>query len=233
MRHSMRISVEALFRASLLAILILLAGISCRTAPHLKKINPDDGFLTSEGLTETQAKLIEGAYELLGREKLSIRSRTFSMDCSGIVLAIYWYADIDLSKAYNDYSGGGVTRIYHYLEDKDLLYRTMRPVPGDIIFWDNTYDKNEDGKANDLFTHVGMVVSIDGEGNIDYIHHNYRKGIVLERMNLNNPDTYTETVNGEQRIVNSAMRMRGSPGSFDKWLSSQLYRKFGMGYLVE
>lgn len=232
MRHSMRISVKTPCRVFLLAILILLAGISCRTAPHINEISPGEGILTAEGLTETQVKLIKGANEILGREKLFIRGRNFGMDCSGIVLALYWYADIDLSKAYNDYSGGGVTRIYHYLEDKDLLYRTMMPVPGDIIFWDNTYDQNEDGKANDLFTHVGMVVSIDRAGNIDYIHHNYRKGIVLERMNLNDPDTYAETVNGKQRIVNSAMRMRGSPG-FDKWLSSQLYRKFGMGYLVE
>ena len=222
------------FVASLLTLIILLIISSCRTSPDIIETDKTkrDDIQTSGELSVIQMKLVEGANEILGREKLFIRGRSFGMDCSGIVLALYWYAGIDLSKAYNDYSGGGVTRIYHYLEDKDLLYRTLMPVPGDIIFWDNTYDKNKDGKPDDTLTHVGMVVAIDKIGNIDYIHHNYRKGIVLERMNLNNPDTYSLAVNGEQIIVNSAMRMRGSPG-FDKWLSSQLYRQFGMGYLIK
>ena len=227
--------VEANNYSPLLALIIFLLLSSCRSSPDTIEsdhIKPDDGIETAKGLTVTQEKLIEGAHAILGREKLFIGGRNFSMDCSGIVLALYWYADFDLTKAYNDYSGNGVTRIYRYLEDKDLLYRTLAPSPGDIIFWDNTYDKNEDGKPNDLLTHVGMVVDVDTEGNIDYIHHNYRKGIILARMNLNNPDTYAETLKGEQIIVNSAMRMRGSP-DFDKWLSSQLYREFGMGYLLE
>ena len=210
-------------------LIILLILSSCRTSPDIIET---DGIQTPLDLSDTQKKLVEGAHEILGREKLFIRGRSFGMDCSGIVLSLYWYAGIDLTNAYIDYSGNGVTRIYRYLEDKDLLYRTLGPAPGDIIFWDNTYDKNEDGKPNDLLTHVGMVVDVDNKGNIDYIHHNYRKGIVFARMNLNNPDTYAETVNGEQIIVNSAMRMKGSPG-FDKWLSSQLYRQFGMGYLLE
>ncbi len=236
MRHNFKISgVQMHGRASLLALIILLMLSSCGTSPDIIETDITelpDGTQTTRDLSDTQKKLVEGASEIIGREKLFIRGRSFGMDCSGIVLSLYWYAGIDLTKAYNDYSGNGVTRIYRYLEDKDLLYRTLEPAPGDIIFWDNTYDKNEDGEPNDLLTHVGMVVDLDTNGNIDYIHHNYRKGIVLARMNLNNPDTYAETVNGEQIIVNSAMRMKGSPG-FDKWLSSQLYRQFGMGYLLE
>ena len=234
MRHLMRIPVETPYRASLLVFIILLILSSCRTSPDIIEtdITEPDGIQKPKELTNTQEKLVEGAGEILGIEELFIRGKSFCMDCSGVVLALYWYAGIDLTKAYNDYSGNGVTRIYRYLEDKDLLYRTLGPAPGDIIFWDNTYDKNEDGQPNDHLTHVGMVVDIDTNGNIDYIHHNYRKGIILARMNLNNPETYAETVNGEQIIVNSAMRMKGSPG-FDKWLSSQLYRQFGMGYLLE
>ncbi len=238
MRHHVKKRVETPVWANnyspLLALIILLILSSCRTSSDIIEtdITEPDGIQTPMDLSDTQKKLVEGAYEIIGREKLFIRGKSFGMDCSGIVLSLYWYAGIDLTKAYNDYSGNGVTRIYRYLEDKDLLYRTLGPAPGDIIFWDNTYDKNEDGQPNDLLTHVGMVVDIDHNGNIDYIHHNYRKGIVLARMNLNNPDTYAETVNGEQIIVNSAMRMKGSPG-FDKWLSSQLYRQFAMAYLLE
>ncbi|MBA7535635.1 hypothetical protein ES705_27893 [subsurface metagenome] len=131
------------------------------------------------------------------------------------------------------YSGNGVTRLYKSLEQEELLYNTNLPEVGDIIFWDNTYDRNEDGRLNDPLTHVAMVVTAKKDGTIEYIHHNYRKGIIIEYMNLRNPDIFQKLEAGEMRIINSPMRMR-TPGKShgEKWLSSQLYKIFGRGYLL-
>ena len=101
MRHPMEMPVETPYRASLLAILILLVGVSCRSTPDIIETDitePDNGVLTAKGLTNTQEKLVEGAHEILGREKLFIRGGRFGMDCSGIVLSLYWYAGIDMAK---------------------------------------------------------------------------------------------------------------------------------------
>ncbi len=221
------------------AVLLVLISTSCATSPQLKsKQNKlpsagDRNTANAAGLSETQKLLVEEAYRILGMEKLFVRGKSFSLDCSGTVMAIYWYAGIDLGRNFSKYTGGGTERIYKYLDDEDLLYTTKRPVPGDIIFWDNTYDKNGNGKTDDLLTHMGMVVTADEKGNIEYIHENYRKGIILAKMNLFKPDQYFEIVSGKKIVLNDPMRMRGSPESSAGWLSGELYRNFGMGYLLK
>lgn len=208
-----------------LSALALILCFSCVSAPGTAIENRTKRIKKQEGveLSDTQEKLIEGANWALGKKKLKVNGKTFNVDCSGTVMAVYYYAGIDLSKDFNKYSGGGTARIYQYLDDNDLLYNTDYPVPGDIIFWDNTFDSNDDGKRNDYLTHMGIVVDITNEGTITYIHENYRKGIILESMNLDLPDNPT---------VNSAMRMRGS-GMEQGWLSSHLYRESAMGYRLK
>ena len=221
--------------------IILLAVISTSCATTHKPLPEQSGPASAENrkaaekpdLSETQKMLVEEAYRILGVEKLFVKGKSFSLDCSGTVMALYWYAGIDLGRNFSKYTGGGTERIYKYLDDEGLLYKTKLPVPGDIIFWDNTYDKNGNGKSDDYLTHMGMVVSSDSKGNIEYIHENYRKGVVLAKMNLYKPDQYYEIVSGKKIILNDPMRMRGSPETSKGWLSGQLYRTFGMGYLLK
>lgn len=182
-------------------------------------------------LTEIQKKLVAGALQFIGAESLKVGDQTFRMDCSGVVSAIYARAGIDLLSKLSNYRGNGVTRLYRFLEDNDLLYRTTDPAPGDIIFWDNTWDANEDGKFNDYFTHVGMVVNRLPDGTIEYIHHHYTKGIILEWMNLHKPDVRYVDVNGESVKINSAIRARSAPAApGGVSLASQLYRHLGKAW---
>lgn len=185
-----------------------------------------------DGLTGRQALVVEGATSMLGADRLVVRGVEFAMDCSGFVRAVYYYAGIDLTAEFSKYTGNGVTRIYKTLQARGLLSDTTHPSPGDVIFWDNTYDRNSDGKWNDELTHVGIVMNIDDDGSIQYAHMNYRKGIIVEHMNLVRRDVHTENVNGRTVIVNSPMRMKGQV-TRPEWLSGQLHRVFGRGYLLE
>jgi hypothetical protein len=189
-------------------------------------------FAASPEVSRLQGMLAEGGRYVLGKTELVIRDRRFNMDCSGAVLAIYYYAGIDLSRDFGRYSGGGVMRLYKTLEARRLIYETRLPMTGDIIFWDNTYDRNGDGQWNDPLTHVGMVMSTAADGTVQYVHLNYHRGIVLESMNLLNPNARRLAGGGAVKIVNSPMRMKeaGRPHP-PRWLSSQLYRCFGRGYL--
>ncbi len=170
--------------------------------------------------------IVETAYSVVRSQSLDIKGKKFNTDCTGVILALCYSAGIDLTKDFGKYSGIGVSRLYSALNDAGLLYDTLYPLPGDIIFWDNTWDKNGDEKWNDPLTHTGLVVNTDGMGNIEYVHHHYRKGIIIEKMNLLNPDTYQDGGG----IVNSPMRMRNSKPNTGKWLSGQLYHIFGMSY---
>ncbi len=207
-----------------LAVLGFLLLFSCETNPEVSGYTPESKAIEQADLTNIQKKIVEGSYWAKGRKTLKVRDKTFNIDCSGVVMAIYYYAGIDLAKDFNKYSGGGVYRIYQYLKNNELIYYTKTPAPGDLIFWDNTYDSNGDGKRNDMLTHVAIVVEVSENNTVTYIHAHYRKGIIFENMNLNDPENLEE---------NSAMRMRGT-GMDGGWLSSHLYKESGMGYkLIE
>lgn len=156
---------------------------------------------------------------------MSNNGRRFTLDCSGVVSAIYWRAGIDLQAAYPLYTGNGVKRIYRYLGDKGLLYRPEEPAPGDIIFWDNSYDMNGNGLADDELTHIGMVVDVSPEGDVTYIHHDYISGVILSRMYPPDPG---------DRSRNNGMRMQSlGPTPDGKSTSGELYRQAGRGWELE
>ncbi len=177
--------------------------------------------------------LTEGARSILGATQLVVRGRRFAMDCTGVVLAVYWYAGIDLARDFGRYAGNGVSRIFRTLEREGLLYDTAHPLTGDIVFWDDTYDANANGQWDDALTHVGMVTAAGDDGTIEYIHHNVRKGIVIERMNLLHPDEESRSAWGRVRILNSPLRLAAKAEAHPpRWLAGQLYRILGMGYLL-
>jgi hypothetical protein len=215
-----------------IAAAISLAAASCATVPHGER-NVPTGRPALTGETDAiRARLGAGARSVLGAAELVVNGRRFSWDCTGTVLAIYWYAGIDLARDFGRYAGGGVTRLYRTLQDASLLYTTSEPVLGDLVFWDDTYDADGDGRWDDPLTHVGMVMETAADGTISYVHLNYRKGIVIEHMNLREPDAHQRAKGGRVTIVNSPLRMAeaGKPHP-DRWLAGQLYRVLGMGYL--
>jgi probable lipoprotein NlpC len=222
-------------------------GFSPRPAASQNTSTPDPQPLSATGsydpaigalafpsrtLSVEQERLLAGARYVLGKSRLEVQGRSFTYDCSGTILAIYYYAGIDLAARFDRYTGGGVERIYKIMQANHLLYTTYYPQPGDIVFWDNTYDENGDGLWNDELTHAGMVVGVGSNGEISYIHQNYAKGIVIEKMNLLYPNIYTRILGGMKVTINSPMRMKGSPPGPD-WLSGQLYRDLGRGYLLK
>ncbi|MBR3671463.1 MAG: C40 family peptidase [Spirochaetia bacterium] len=180
---------------------------------------------SSPSISQKQKQLVEAANWAKGRRYITIDGHRFKMDCSGVIRAIYFKAGIDLAKDFNKYSGGGTMRIHETLRSRGLIYRPTVPVPGDILFWDNTYDANHNGRSDDMLSHIGMVVSSDKKsGNVIYVHHNEKKGIVFEKMNLLHPDDPT------YNAVMRSQRAKKLPGN--KYLASHLYKDAGKGYLL-
>ncbi len=183
------------------------------------------GDTFSPGLTKgssrgvTQKRIVESAQSLVGLTQLRFEKAAFSSDCSGFVLAAYYLAGIDLRKEYGLYEGNGVRRLYQIALSHNLVSSQKNPTEGDILFWDNTYDANGDGKLNDELTHTGIVVAVYPDGQVDYIHYHVSRGIVRESMNFNYP--------GDVHL-NAPMRIRepGKPRP-EKWLAAQLYRAYG------
>ncbi len=223
-------------RTALLPALVLASAFlssSCTTTdffrtPAFRTAPPR---LSGEA-SETRERLVGTAHSLLGKGRPRVGGKSFRLDCTGVVQAVYWGAGIDLESPLAAYTGNGVARLYSFLDDRGLVTKGSEPRPGDLIFWDNTYDHNGNGRVDDPLTHVGMVVSVRDNGDLEYIHHNYRRGIILEKMNPRTPDIYSRVENGKTVVVNSPMRMRGSP-EYDKVLSGELVRAWGQAYLLK
>jgi hypothetical protein len=178
-----------------------------------------------------QAQLVSNAEGFVGKRTIEVGRRTFPPDCTGLVLAIYYSAGLDLERVYPRYRGSGVVRLHSALEDEKLLHRSPRPDAADLVFWDNTYDENEDGRWNDPLTHVGMVMEVSREGTVVYIHYNYRRGVVLEQMNLARPSILGEKGPAGAWIpLNSPMRMAGTSRPGEPTLAGELFRDFGRAW---
>lgn len=177
------------------------------------------------GLNSKREAVIRSAMSLLGRDELKVNGRTFNLDCTGVILAAYWGAGYDLMPYFNREEGNGVRRLHDTAKNRGKLFTRTLPEPGDIIFWDDTYDMNEDGRWGDLYTHNGIVVAVEPNGQVTYIHHNYSLGIVMARMNLSQVEVYRDSAGKE---LNSPMRMRKDRHIRpDQWLSSHLFRTYG------
>ena len=200
-------------------------GLSAGTSPATGTDGPGAEAEGAGALSDRQRRILRAADEMLSTQNYLVSGYQYSNDCTGTILAVYAMAGIRLVDLFPRYSGNGVERLYRIAEDRALLYHDNWPRPGDLIFWDNTYDKNGDQDWNDWLTHVGLVLAIDDTGTVDYIHHDYTRGVVRARMNLLNPETHLDD---DGVIVNSPMRMRSHRHlNPNEWLSSHLYRQLG------
>ena len=167
------------------------------------------------------------AHDLIGVDRLYVGGTEYRDDSTGAVLAVYAAADINLGAHFHQYRGNGVARLHRMMRDHRLYVAAdayARPAPGDIVFFDNTWDRNGNGRWDDDLTHMGVVVAVDRNGTISYLHNHLRRGVVVEQMNLRHPDS---------RELNAPLRQRGSPrdGS-GRWLASHLVRGFGRAHLL-
>ena len=181
--------------------------------------------IAGHSLSERQRALVRSAHDLIGVDRLYVGGTEYRDDCTGAVLAVYAAAGINLGARFHEYQGNGVERLHRMMRDHHLYFRAApdaRPEPGDIVFFDNTWDRNGNRRWDDDLTHMGLVVAVDRAGTISYLHNHVRRGVIIEQLNLRHPDA---------RRLNAPMRLRGSPrdGS-GRWLASHLVRGFGSAY---
>lgn len=213
------------------AVVCLGVLVSCVTGPWPRTGDPVPQLAKGDAYqapapSRVRETIVSGGLSLVGKETLVVKGVTYPADCTGLVRAAYAFADIDLAYRFGRYGGNGVRRIYLTLYDQGLVYASSYPVPGDIIFWDNTWDANNNKVADDELTHLGLVVASEPDGSISYLHYHYRLGPTVETMNLLQPDL---DVAKDGSRINAALRMRGSPpgpGSN----AAQLFRAFGRGH---
>lgn len=156
----------------------------------------------------------DAASQLVGCRRLSVDGETYRWDCSGMVMAAHAGADRALT--------GNTESMYEQARDGGVLHKRKVPQPGDLAFFDNTYDRNHNGRRDDELTHIGVVEEVDAEGTITLVHLG-SKGVVRIVMNLQSPH---ERTNARGEVINSYLRAsNGRDGG--GVLTGELWRSFG------
>ncbi|MCB9758358.1 MAG: CHAP domain-containing protein [Alphaproteobacteria bacterium] len=133
------------------------------------------------------------------RYYLSHRPQGFRADCSGFVSAVFTRAGVPMD--------GVVASIWDIAVANDLLHWRERPTPGDLVFFDDTWDRNGNGRMDDALSHIGVVLDVEPDGTIVYAQDGTSRGRSTARMNLYQPD---QREDGDGRVLNEPLRA-GSP----------------------
>lgn len=180
--------------------------------------------------TKDELAVIASAKTLVGKrpnESVSVNGKRFVLDCIGTVSAVFYRLWLDVTKDFGLYSGDGVSRLYKTLKERNVLHTDKYPRPGDVIIWDNTWDSKGNGdRIHDPRTHAGIVLAVDEDGTIHYVHENLYKGVVIETMNLLHP---TAARDEQGKMINTGLAIPTKSGGPRPahWLSGDVFNTFG------
>ena len=159
-------------------------------------------------------RVSEAAVQMLGRSRLVVSGTSYRYDCSGLVEAVYAQAGLPVK--------GSAKMLYDQARSAGAVHKRKVPSPGDLAFFDNSHDRNKNGRRDDELTHVSIVEKVAGDGTITLIHLG-SKGVVRTFMNLRHPGEHKSPGGA---VWNSFLR---APSKRDNGgrLNGELWRAFG------
>ena len=175
---------------------------------------------TQRPASEVREQIVSDARALLGKKSVVLGGTRYPSDCTGLIRGVYGQAGIELLSEYKP-GDNAVTAIYRYAQKHGRVYEGGWPVPGDLVFFRETYDVNRDGRRNDGLTHIGIVEDARADGTVTVIHR-VSRGVVRYRMNLQHPTVRRHPQSKEE--VNDFLRPPGRGAT--QRLTGQLF----MGY---
>ena len=172
----------------------------------------------------SRSAIVRTAAKLVGAKTIESNGRRIAYDCAGVTRAVFLKHGIDLYGGEpSDPHANGVQLIHEYIRQQGTFHQGPVVHPGDLVFFNNTWDYNGDGKVNDPLTHIGIVERQEPNGTVVFIS---RVTGAIERyhMNLGLPHVH-KTVDG--RILNDYLRRKNviDPAK-TRYLTGELFAQF-------
>jgi hypothetical protein len=187
-------------------------------APAVPEPTPSPPTVTPRPAPSHLPQHTELALELAAaaRHYLDHRPPGFREDCSGFVEAILTRVDRPIY--------GTVAQMYEAAVTLDTVHHRQVPFLGDLVFFHNTYDRNRNGKQDDLYSHIAVVIDLEPDGTIVMAHHGSQRSIL--RMNLDPERVHLkEDANG--KTINDVLKYRyDAPFNWPLRLTSQNWAAF-------
>ena len=210
-------------------IVTFITLVGCATPTRDRMVTPPQSTgpscCRSVDAMSRRAAIVRTAARLVGAKTIQMQGKRISYDCAGVTRAVYLEHGIDL------YEGGasnpkanGVQLIHDHISRYGKFHQGPAVRPGDLVFFDNTWDHNGDGIANDPLTHVGIVERQESDGTVIFISR-VSGAIERYRMNLALPHV-NKTAAG--RILNDYIRRKDIEDSVGTaYLTGELFSGFG------
>ena len=117
-----------------------------------------------------------------------------------------------------------VRDVYKHLKAQGLTYDREAPLPGDLVFFHNTEDRNGDSRNNDWYSLCGVVRQVDEDGTIHFVSV-VRDEVQELTMNLGRPEVRRDERTAS--YLNSFLRSKSlSDPEYTQYLSGELYAGF-------
>jgi len=117
--------------------------------------------------TPFHAGFADAARRYLEAGSLKNRKGRRSMNCTGLVQACFDAMDCD------ERPKGSTRALHAWCVSAGRMVET--PEAGDLVFFDDTWDKDRDGRRDDPLTHVGVVTATNPDGRVRFVHVGSRK----------------------------------------------------------
>jgi hypothetical protein len=179
--------------------------------------------------SDLQARLAARAAAMLGTgtERFVVGGETFNPDCSGFVEAVYASEGIALRRILQAAAPRETSAVAAAWQAAGAWGERWRggdwPAPGDLVFFDDTWDRNGNGRRDDPLTHLGIVEWVEVDGTVRFFHRGGR-GVVRGVLSLARPE---RAATEDGRPLNSALRARAGRDDAGPALAGQLFVGFG------
>ena len=218
---------EAMRFLFIMAMITIVTFVGC-TAPSVERPRPSAPearpCCRSVERAPSRSAIVQTAAKLVGAKTMNSNGRRIAYDCAGVTRAIFLKHGIDLYDSEPiDSRANGVRIIHAHIRQQGTFHQGPVAHPGDLIFFDNTWDYNGDGKVNDPLTHIGIVELQEPDGTVVFIS---RVAGAVERyhMNLGLPHVH-KTADG--RILNDYLRRKDAIDPANTgYLTGELFAQF-------
>lgn len=173
---------------------------------------------------DLRTKVATTALNYVGETKILYNGKYYDFDCSGFVKFVLLSCGIDIDSKVKIFSFSKTIDYYNIFKLNDRLFREGIVRPGDLVFFDNTYDRNNNKRFDDKLTHIGMVVGVDrNTKSILFVDKSRGKKVTLKSINLSWKNVNKIVVDGTVYEVNSYVR----DDDLGKFLASEVFAGFG------
>ncbi len=153
-----------------------------------------------------------------GEHRVEAKEAGAPADAAEYVWTTYAANGVEFEKA----ASQSVSALYKSCKKGGAISHDSKPQIGDIAFFHNTHDLNDDGRNNDWYTLAGIVESVDSNGGIVVLAW---MGDEVERFTLNLESERVADDSGN--VVNARLRKESSKDApFTQYFAHELFAGF-------